>query len=344
MKRFEASMYTPNITEYTYPGVLSTELFQKPKIDTPAMTEFATMRTGVRSGDWLNLVQPLTSILTKASTTCTPTYTQSGSITARKIQTAPLEINLSWCKKEFIATPTVLSDSDLIGDGLSGYELGGRLRTVILDEVTEALRIDLWKLLLFGNDTGLGSSFYSAFDGVWAKLFSEFNNYCVKPVSNAFPKANNSILNANAAVTALRLAWGDSPLLLKQMPANQKKFYVTGSVWENYLDSLIANCCVEGSWKMGQDGATQLYYRGIEVVPLWVADYALTDTANPFYNQLRHFIIYTTPANHVIATENAADLNNLKLCYDCRTKTTYIQGDMRLGYNFIQCDLQSVAF
>ena len=344
MPRFEASMYTPNITQYTYPGVLSSELFQKPKINTPALSEFATIRTGVRSGEWINLVQPLTQVLTKASATCTPTYTQSGSITSRKIITSPLEINLSWCKKEFIATPTVLSDSDLIGDGLSGYELGGRLRSVILDEVTEALRVDLWKVFLFGNDTGLSTSFYSAFDGVWATFFNEFNNYCVKPVSNAFPKGATTTLAAGAAVTAFRLAWGESSLLLKQMPDNQKKFFVTGSVWENYYDSVITNCCVEGSWKASQDGIGTLYYRGIEVVALWVADYALTDPANPFYNQLRHFIIYTTPSNHIMATENAADLNNLELCYDCRTKTTYIQGDMRLGYNFIHCDLQSVAF
>lgn len=345
-------MYTPNLSTYTYPGFLNNELIQKPKINTPAISDFATVMQGIRAGQHLNLVQPLTRVLEKGTATCAPTYTQSGSITDRFITTGLFEINKSWCKKEFqglLSSFNVLGDSDLVGNGLSGYELGGRLRTVILDEIAEQARQDIWKVYLFGNDS-LGSTstnLFSAIDGLWTKYLDSFASYCVKTVTNALPNGPTSTLNANDAVTTFRALWGQSSILLKQYIASGRaKMYVTGSMYENYYDSLINNCCVEGSWRAGQDGlGATLYYRGVEIVPLWIADYTLeNDTDNPYYGLLRHFAILTIPENQVFGVESMADLNNLELCYDCRTKTTLIQGEMRFGAQFLQCDLTSIAY
>lgn len=344
-------MYTPDFS-YTYPGVLNTELIQKPKINTPAISEFATVMQGIRAGEYLNLVQPLTRVLEKGTADCEPTYTQSGSITDRKIMTGLFEINKSWCKKEFqglLSTFNVLGDSDLIGDGLSGYELGGRLRTVILDEITEQARQDVWKVFLFGNDSlGAGSTnMFSTIDGMWTHYLDSFASYCVKPITNALPNQHNSTLAADQARDTFRLMWGNSSILLKQfMASGRAKLFVTGSMWENYYDSIINNCCVEGSWKASQDGlGATLFYRGIPLVPLWIADFTLeNDTDNPYYDLLRHFAILTIPENNVFGVENMGDLNNLEICYSCEKKTTYIQGEMRFGAQFKQCDLITIAY
>lgn len=341
--RFANSMYTPSFS-YTYPGLLNTELLQKPKINTPALSDFGRVIQGVRCGQYMNLVQPLTSVLTKGTADCAPTYTQAGSITDRKLETGPFEINLEWCKKDFIATCSVLSDSDLIGDGISGYELGGRLRTVILDEVQEAGRLDMWKVLLFGQNAYLGSSVYSGIDGVWTHLLDSFASYCAKPVYNALPKTATSTLNPNQARDAFSLLWRNAPRLLKQIPIAQRVIWTTESMWENYYDSVINDCCNEGSWQAAQDGLGTLRYRGIPVVALSIADEVLENSGNPYFGTLRHFAIYTTPANWQIGVERASDLNNLEICYDCRTKTTLIQGEMRFGVNFVHCDLQAIAY
>lgn len=349
-KRIENSMYTPN-PSYTYPGVLNTELIQKPKINTPAISEFATVMQGIRAGQYLNLVQPLTRVLEKGTAECTPTYSQAGSITDRKIETGLFEINKSWCKKEFqglLSNYNVFGDSDLVGDGLSGYELGGRLRTVILDEILEQARQDVWKVYLFGNNSlGAGSTnMFSTIDGLWTQYLDSFASYCIKPVYNALPNQHNSVLSANQARDTFRLMWGNSPILLKQMMASGRtKIWTTGSMYENYYDSVINDCCVEGSWRAGQDGISRLYYRGLEIVPLWIADFTLeNDTDNPYYDLLRHFAILTIPENNVFGVENMSDLNNLEICYDCRTKETLIQGEMRFGAQFKQCDLTTIAY
>lgn len=350
--RIENSMYTPNFS-YTYPGILNTELIQKPKINTPPIGEFATVMQGIRAGQYLNLVQPLTSVLSKGTASCAPTYSQAGSITDRKIETGLFEINLSWCKKEFqglLSSINVLGDnSGLIGDGLSGYELGGKLRSVILDEILEQARQDVWKVYLFGNNSlGSGSTnVFSTIDGLWTKYLDSFASYCIKPIVNSLPNAHNSTLNADQARDTFRLMWGNSSILLKQFMASGKaKLFVTGSMWENYYDSLINNCCVEGSWKASQDGlGANLYYRGVPVIPLWIADATLeNDTDNPYYDLLRHFAILTIPENNIFGVENTSDLNNVEICYDCRTKETLIQGEMRFGAQFIQCDLTSIAY
>jgi hypothetical protein len=347
--RIENSMYTPNITTYTYPGVLSTELIAKPKIDTPALSELFTIRNGVRSKEQLHLINPLTSVLTKGTATCEPTYTQAGDITGKTLETGLFEINLSWCKKEFqglLSNYNALGDDkSLVADGLAGYELGQRLRGYILDEVMEASRLDVWKIAFLGQSAYLGSSVYSTIDGLWTNYLDSFASYCVKPVTNALPNAANSTLSTNQARDAFRLLFTSAPILLKQLISSGRlKLFVTGSMWENYLTSLEDNCCVEGSWRLQQDGVKKLYYRGVELVPLWVIDQALEFETTPYTNLLRHFAILTLPQNNIFGVENQSDLNNVEICYDCRTKTTYLQGEMRFGTNFLNCDLTAIAY
>lgn len=342
-------MYTPNITTYTYPGILSSEIIQKPKIDTPPLSALFTIRNGVRSKEQLNLMAPLTSVLAKGTAACVPTYSQSGSITGKTLETGLFEINLSWCKKEFqglLSTYNVLGDDrSLVGDGLSGYELGGRLRSLILDEVLEAARQDVWKIAFLGQSAFTGSSVYSTIDGLWTNYLDNFANYCIKPVTNSLPNAANSTLNANQARDTFRQMYTQAPIILKQMFGGGKvKLFVTGSMYENYMQSLEDNCCVEGSWRLQQDGTKSLYFRGIELVPLWIIDYALENETTPYSGLLRHFAILTLPENNIFGVENSSDLNNLELCYQCKDKTTYIQGEMRFGTNFLNCDLTVIAY
>ncbi len=341
------SSYTPNFS-YTYPGILKTELFQKPKIDTPAITDFARIIQGIRSGEYLNIVNPLTRVLQKAGSTCAPTFSSGGTITDRKIEVGTFDIAQQWCKKEFQATANILGESDLVGDGLKGYDLGGKLRSVWMDEVLEQARVDLWKVLLFGNNS-LGSTstnLFSTIDGVITHLFDSFGSYCVKPILNSLPNQFNSLLSADQALNALRETYEKSPILLKQIPANQKVFWVTGSIWDNlYASYESKQYGTELQFKYLVDGVAQLSFRGTPVRPLWVADLTLeNDTDNPYYNLLRHFIIYTIPDNHVVGVENASDLNNVEMWYDRQERVTKAEGEMRLGYNFVNCDLISFAY
>jgi hypothetical protein len=342
-----ASMYTPNLT-YTYPGRLDTDLIEPIRINTPAFSDLFRIIQGVRCGDYLHYVQPLTSVLSKPVGDCNPVYTQAGSITDKQLITGPFAVNLEWCPDEFIAQCNIIVEK-YSGMGLDLYDIQSNLQSLIFKQVMEAMNYDLWKVMFFGdNSLGSGSSnIYSTIDGVLTKFFDSQASYCVQPVDNTMGDAHNSTLAADKARDILRLLWGNSNIRLKSLPDNQKAFWVTGSFWENYYDSLINNCCVEGSWRLAQDGATKLYYRGIELIPLWFADDTLGAAtnvdSNPFYDEVRHFAIYTAKNNHVMGVERTSDLDNLTACFDCRTNATLIKGRFRAGYNFLQCDLISWA-
>jgi hypothetical protein len=336
-----ASMYTPNIS-YTFDGKLNTELIKPLRVGAPSPQELFTIIQGVRCGEYLHYIQPLTSALSKASGSCDPTYTQAGSITDRRLETGEFQVNMEFCEAEFAAVCTVLIDK-YIGMGVDAYEIQANLQSIIFEQIIEQMKVDVMKVMFFGdNSLGSGStSIYSVIDGVFTHFLDNEAAYCVMPVNNAtFPNQHNSILAADNARDVLRQIYEQSSLILRALPSNQKAFWVTRSVWDNYLYSLETNCCVEGSWKLQQDGTNKLFYRGIELIPLDFADLSLSsETGNPFYDEIRHFAVLTAKSNHYMGVERSSDLNNLTSCFDCRTNSNLFKGRMRFGYNFVQCDL-----
>lgn len=351
MAKYKATTTYEQTQSYTYPGVLTDTLLVKPKIGSPALSEIATVRQGIRSGEYLHLVQPPSAaVLSKGNATCAPTYTTTGEITDRQLTTGLFDINLSWCKKDFqnvLGTTTFLGDGALVGDGLDGYELGGRLRSVIVDEVLEQARQDIFKVIFFGdNSLGAGSTnIYSTIDGIWTRLFDAQASYCSKPTRNDLPNQHDSILAAGDALTTLRQLYENAQILLKTQPRNTLVFWVTGSMWDNlYASYESVQYGTELQFKYVVDGVAQLSFRGIPVIPLWLADLDLSsNTDNPFYDEIRHFAILTQPSNWIIGVERSSDLNNIRIVFDEVNLTTYIQGEMRFGVNFVHCDLQAYA-
>lgn len=337
-----ASMYTPNIS-YTYPGKLNTELIKPLRVGAPAPQDLFTIIQGVRCGEYLHYIQPLTSALSKASGDCNPTYTQAGSITDRRLETGEFQVNMEFCEAEFSAVCTVLIEK-YIGMGVDAYEIQNNLQSIIFEQIIEQMKVDVMKVMFFGdNSLGSGSSsIYSVIDGVFTHFLDNEAAYCVEPVYNfsAAQKAHNSVMNANQAASILRLLYEEASPILQAIPDNQKVIWVTRSFWYNYLHSLLDNCCLEGSWELGQNGTKILKYLGVELMPLDFADLTLsTETGNPFYDEMRHFAVYTAKSNHYMGVERASDLNNLTSCFDCRTNSNLFKGRMRFGYNFVQCDL-----
>ena len=342
IKQMVNSMYTPDIT-YTYNGNLNLDLIEPLRVGVPALTDLFTIIQGVRCGERLHYINPLTRVLSKSSGDCNPVYTQAGTITDRLLQTGEFKINLEWCEAEFAAICTALIQK-YIKPGVEGYELEGQLMSLIFKQIIETAKKDVMKITFFGdNSLGSGSTNpYSVIDGVFTHFLDNEAAYCVEPVYNfpAAQKLHNSIMNADQAVTILRLLWDNASLILDALPENEKAVWVTKSFWNNYLRSLESNCCVEGSFRLQQDGAKTLFYRGVELMPLPFADEALgTETDNPFYDEIRHFAVYTAKGNHYFGTERTSDLGNLTSCMDCRTNANLIKGKMRFGYNFVQCDL-----
>ena len=333
------SDYTPNFT-YTYNGRLNEQIIKPIQIGIPALSDLFTIIQGVRCGDYLHYMSALSSVLTRSSGTCDPVYTQAGTITDKQLITGKFVINHEWCEEEFNAVCTFLTDK-YTGMGVDAYEIQANLQSLIFEQIIETAKRDVIKLMfLSDNSTPASTNIWGAFDGVFTKFFDAQSAYCVKQIDNSLPNLHNSTLAADQARDTIKRLYNEANIRLRSLPNNQKVFWVTQSVYDNYYTSVLENCCNEGSWQAGQDGIGTLRYRGIELLPLPILDDALeNDSTHNWYDDIRHFAIYTTKANHYMGVERASDLNNLTSCFDCRTNSNLIKGRMRFGYNFVQCDL-----
>lgn len=354
-----ASSYTYS-PSYTFPGNLPLELYRKPTIGTPKLSDMFKILQGIRTDEYLILVGNLAKIV-KAATGCDPSYSTSGTFSDRKISVGNFEANYKWCKSDFMATASALTNSpEIVKNGLDGYDLQGAVRTVWMEEMIDAIRRDLWRILLFSNDTS-GSADWNVIEGLFVKLYDANSAYCVKRVGNDLPNNVLIPLAADQAYNALKATHQGAATILKQLPVNQKVFWVNGAMYENLLSSYESktNGATELQFKMilegvsmgvgtgnvvSPDGGPTLTYRGIPVIPLYFADDALADSTNPWYQSLANFIIYTTQgnskyANLVMGSESSSDLDRIDMYYYQHGKTTEAQWASRFGTNFIQCDL-----
>ena len=339
-----ASSYT-YAPGYTFPGNLPLEIFTKPSIGTPALSDVFTVRQGIRTDEYLILQGQLNKILGSLQG-CEPTYSTSGTFTDRKITVGKFGAYLQWCKEDFISTASALTnDPSWVADGLDGYDASAKVRKVWMDEMVDALRRDYFRIALFANDTS-GDSFWNQIEGLFVKLYDANASYCVKRVGNSLGNNQNTALTSDEALEALKRTHTDSPIILKSINPQEKVFWVTGAVYENLMASYESKSGgTETQFRYLTDGSPELKFRGIDVKPIYMADSVLSsDTTCPWYGNIRNFIIYTPKAsskfsNLVLGTENASDLNKIKMFFDEKDDITYAKHEARLGVNFIHCDL-----
>lgn len=338
--------YSPG---YTFPGNLPTELYYAPTPGTPALSDIFSIRQGIRTDEYLILVNYLEKILI-ATTGCSPSYTTSGTLSDRKITVGKFSANLQWCKSDFISTASVLSnDPKWVADGLDGYQVTAATRQYWVDGMIDAMRRDIFAKAFLNNDTS-GNANWNVNDGLFVKLLDANASYCVKQVGTDFGNNHNTVLGTDEALNALQKMFRNSQIPLMQLPPSEKVFWVSGSVYTNLLESYQTSTRSgsEAQFETLTNGVPTLRFNGIDVMPLWLIDnYLANDSTCPWYDNIRNFIIYTPKAssrfsNLVLGTEKAADLDRVDVFYDQRLLTTYAQAEVRFGVQFINCDLTSI--
>lgn len=338
--------YSPG---YTFPGNLPTELFYAPTIGTPALSDMFSIRQGIRTDEYLILVNAMEKILA-ATQGCSPSYTTAGTLSDRKITVGTFASYLQWCKEDFISTASVLSnDPKFVADGLEGYDATAATLKYWVDGMVDAARRDIWRIVLFGNDTAASAN-YNVIEGLLVKLLDAGASYCVKQVQTNLGNNHNTVLTSGEALAAFRNVHENCQIPLKQLAMNEKVMWTTGDMYNNLITSYESTTSgSETQFKYLQDGTASLKFRGIDVQPIWLADnYLSSDSTNPWYDNMRNFIIYTPKAssrfsNLVLGTEKAAHLDRVKVAFDEFELLTKAQMELKIGVQFINCDLTAIA-
>lgn len=352
-KDFEKYASGPNMVSiletgfnYTYPGILTTEIYYKPTLGSPALADIFTIDQDIKFKKNYNLLNQLDKIL-KPYTGCARTFNGNRDIiTNTSVITKEFQVSESWCKDDFTQQLTGVYNNlaqEWLKTGNRSFDPSGTpINTVIDTILSDALRRDVFRRVSFAAGNSSDDD-YNQFDGLWDRLIdsSGGSNYCVVRAGSAL---GTGTLASGGALTALEAVYASSNILLKDQ-IGKTTFWVTRSIWDNYYNSLIGTGAVtEAAFENLQKGLTTLTYKGIPVKPVGLWDQQLTESDNPLNGVTRHLILLTLKDNHILGVENAADLNKIEGWYERKDRKFYYEADMKFGYNYLHCDLQTIAY
>lgn len=341
---------------YTYPGILTTDIFYKPTLQAPALSDIFTIDQDIQFKKQYNLVTELNKIV-RPFTGCGATVnTNRQLITNAEVVTKEFEVLEGWCKTDFTAQLSGIYNNlaqEWLKTGNSSFDPAGTpIDKVIMTVLKDAMQRDVFRRAFFADATSSDLD-YNQFDGFLERNLdnSGASNYCVRRVFTTVggSTAFGLTLAAGNALTYLGNAYTIADPILKDDP--QAYFLVTRSIWDNYYDSLIGNGSVSVNQFVnltdGVDGRLNgnkpLYYKGYPVIACSLLDKFLAETDNPRTGTVRHIIAFTTKRNHILGVENGADLNKIESWYEMKDQKRYYRSDFKMGYNYLHCDLTVIG-
>ncbi|MDZ4838805.1 MAG: hypothetical protein SGJ04_02240 [Bacteroidota bacterium] len=322
-----------------YSGDVSGKVFYSPLFRNPAIQRFFTLLDGIQSRTNLPVAGAMQKI-TKKDPGCGLTETGTGiSIAERTITPEKMVSHLQHCPRVF--DNTLFEKLRRKGVDLNNIE-GTDIEQMILKIVTGGLTDDLFRQVFFGN-TASADADYSAYNGVWKQLFAGVTAGNVIRTSTI----GSAALSAGDAKDILRSVVRSAPNVLRQLPKSKAVLLVTGSVYDNLLDTKLDIPNLGSSaLEILENGAgedTEYEYQlfeGYRVIAMrswdtWIDD--LSETTP-------HRTVLWAPDNHFIATDTSAAFNQVKVWYSNDDDQNKTLARYMIGYNYALPQMISLAY
>lgn len=252
----------------------------------------------------------------------------------RWIEVDRAKADVAMCWEEFKDTVY----EELLKKGTSIGDLTGTiLMTLAETMIKNAVRKDNIRLAFFGNREDSDPA-YDVTDGLWTAILP------VLVAANQVPYLNTnsgSALSAGDGKEILATLWANQDIRLKGLPNAMKKYWVDGSIYEQYLDDLESAGGGDAGRQMVIDGVTTVTYRGIEVKPMWQWDEIM---ATDFAQTQSHLALLSSPQNMALATDVQDPESQFRMWYDEEDEQVKIKGRWKMGYNIIHPSLLSVGY
>ena len=295
----------------------------------------------------------------KAVTGCTPNAIGGVTLTQKFWTPVKEDFRLTHCSADVNAQDKLINqmakmnpDFYNIVEG-SQSQVGNFLVERVLSGFKEALLRKAWfsdtaadtvanaGVLTNGTD----KAYFNTFNGLFKQIFAE--------VSSGDSNYVSVTKNAAASYAAQALASGDAIAILKSMynaadsrlqDAPNKKFYVTRSIWDGYLNDLEATQnSGAGNTMINEKGQLTLTYRGVQIekMDIWDRTIVAYENNGTKYN-LPHRAVLTVPSNIPVATLATDDWGTIDAFFDKVTKLNYIDGIYSIDAKHLE-DYMTVA-
>ena len=326
-----ANVATDNITA-SYSGANFAELFLEPIFRDSDLMQFRVI-PNVKHVMNLYTADALSCIVQKYTACSAADTGETFKVNDKVITAGRMRVAVSQCQDEFFGT--YLEES--FRNGINVFNLEGtQLMDTILQNVRNGISRDVIRLAWFGDtaEAGASASCYDSTNGWWKLLEADAvvnGNKVTIPASGAFV--------ATDGLTALRAMWANAPSALQGVANNEKGFYVSRLIYDDYLTSLEDLGNAEGFSQL-VDGSMKVYFRGVEVIPMYDWDVATTQRA--IATDVR--AVYVAKQNLAVGTDTNDPEGEMKMFYDDLTEKVYVRAYFKLGVQFLHDSLVVIGY
>ena len=315
----------------TYSGANFNELFLEPIFRDSDLMQFRVI-PNVKHKMNLYTADALSCIVQKY-TTCGGAEAGDFNVNDKVITAGRMRVAVSQCQDAFFGT--FLEESFRSGVNVFNLE-GTALMDTILANVRQGISEDVIKLAWFGDTAESGSSAacYDSTDGWW-KLF--IADTVIDGRKTAI--ANSASFATGDGLTALRAMWAAAPSALQGVDNRDKAFYVSRLIYDDYLTSLENLGNAEGFSQL-VDGSVRVYFRGVEVIPMYIWDTAMTQRL--IADNVR--AAYVAKQNLAVGTDTNDPEGEMKMFYDDLTEKVYVRAYFKLGVQFLHDSLVQIGY
>tara|TARA_R110001583_G_scaffold103537_3_gene250827 strand:- start:2490 stop:3467 length:978 start_codon:yes stop_codon:yes gene_type:complete len=314
----------------TYSGANFNELFLEPIFRDSDLMQFRVI-PNVKFKMNLYTADALSCIV-KKYTTCGGDESGDFNVNDKVITAGRMRVAVSQCQDAFFGT--YLEES--FRNGINVFNLEGTaLMDTILSNVRQGIASDTVKLAWWGDTAASGTyeACYNSIDGWWKLLKAD-----TVVNGNAVTIADGA-LTAAACLTALRAMWAAAPSALQGVDTRDKAIYCTRSIYEGYLTSIEDLGNAEG-YSTLVDGRVAVYFRGVEVIPMYGWDTAITELSISDDN----CACYTAKQNMAVGTDTNDPEGELKMFYDDLTEKVYVRAYFKLGVQFLHDSMVQIGY
>jgi len=170
----------------------------------------------------------------------------------------------------------------------------------------------------------------------------------VETAKRAVTATDSANPTAADAIGAIRKAFDNAPAALQQVPAGEKKMFVTPNIYNAYYGELTligSTGAVEAGRAEAQSGAgySRLFFRGVEIIPMYEWDTILADTNPDIFDisgtDYTNGVCYCAVENLAIGSDVNDPESSFKVFYDDLEEKMFFRGYFKLGVQFMYASL-----
>jgi len=313
----------------TYSGANLNEIFYEPVFRSDDIMRNYRVIPNVKHKMNVFTSAALTKIVQKYTGCSATSGSTQFDIDEKTITAGRMRVALEQCTDEFFGTYI----EEMYRNGVDVMNLEGtQLADAIVNRAVKGIAQDVVRLA-WGGDSATAN--YDQMSG-WMKLMGD--DATVLAARTEYSAVAPTAPTAAESIGILRSMYDNAPAALQQVPAADKRIYVTPKTYNAYLSNLegtSADLAITNQ----QDGVLVVKFRGVELVPMYEWDTILADTDPAMF--LRGGVngtegaCYCAVDNLIVGSDVTDPEGSFKVFYDDLEEKMFFRGYFKLGVQFL---------